>query len=147
LEGCRLFGLLARLILFSRYFQSGCGTTERVLSAGAIDIWVLAFQPLQGALPGFFCPADVDFFSPLRRLCQDAHPIRQHFRETPGRRKTARSSVSPIADLADSQFSNQRRMAGKYAEISILSRNLHLFDLLPNDQSFRSDDFEFEGVH
>ena len=117
-----------------------------MLSAGAIDIWVVALQPLLGALPGFFCPSDVDFFSALRRLCQDAHPIGQHFRETPGNRKTARPSILPVADLADSQFSNQRCVTGQYAKISVPSRNLHFFDLLPNHQSLWSDDFEFESV-
>ena len=65
-------------------FQPGFGAVQRVERALDVDVGVAARQPLLGALFGFARARHVNFRRTLRRLRQNRHFVRQHFRESPG---------------------------------------------------------------
>ena len=70
----------------------------------------------------------------------------KHFGESPGYREMMRGSALAVGDFADRQFGDQRSVAGKDTEISVLAGDLRFLRRFVHHHFFRGDDFELESV-
>ena len=97
-------------------------------------------QRFFGSRLGFLRALHVDVFRALGRVGQDGHLVGQHFGKAPRDREVMRGPAVAVADLADHQLGDQRRVAGQDAEVAALPRYLHLVGVVVDQQLVRRDD-------
>src|SRR5271157_5882795 len=127
-------------------FQTNLGAALRVKRSVEIEIGGSALQGFFGSGLGFLGALHVNFFGALGGVGENRDLLRQHFGESPCDREVVCVRTSTIADLADGQSGDQRRVTWQNAEFAVLARNLYHLDALTNQQLIGGYDFEFQRV-
>ncbi len=119
--------------------QGGFGAVEVGLGIGAVEA-------LFGAVAGFLGACHIDFFGAFSFFRENRHLVRQDFGESPGDGDVMRVAATAVGDLTHVELGDERGVAGKNAEISVLAGDLHLFGFALHHQLLGGDDFELESV-
>src|SRR5271165_1278686 len=138
-RGCRV----ARA---GRDFEANLGAALGVKRGLEVEIGGGALQGFFGAGLGFLGALHIDLLGALSGIGEDGDLLRQHFGEAPRDRKIMRVRTLTIADLADGQAGNQRRVTGQNAEFPALTRDLYSVDTLAHQHFVGGYDFEFQRV-
>src|SRR5882762_5862542 len=133
--------------IFSRHLDANQGALECDGCAVPIDVAISRSQAFLGTGQGGLRPSKINLRGELSCLRKNGNAVRQDFGESANdsevRRLLAVRVV--IAQLADSQLGNQRRVSRQYAEVAFRTGKLHFLRPLAKVLSLRRDDHELDG--
>ena len=107
-----------------------------------VGVRILGSQELLGPNLGLFRSTHVNLRSAFSNLSQNHDPIRQNLEEAFGAKEIFAAVAYPAANLPNTQFSEQGRMAGKDSEVAPRRRNGHLIHLTAEESLLGRYDFE-----
>ena len=118
---------------------SDCSTASQ--SVEALDAPVETTSSRASARADAAC-GHVNLLGALRCFASTSDAAGKHFRKAAGNRDVNGLRALSIAQRADAQFGQQRRVARQDAEIALAARHLHLGHRFANHFAFRRDHFK-----
>jgi len=123
-----------------RNFQTDLGAAQSKIHRVVVKIGRRLPQRFFGSSLGFLRALHINVLRALGRVRKDRHLVGQHFGEAPRDRKIMRGPAVAVADFANHQLGDERRVAGQDAEVTALPRYLHLVSVVAYQQLVRRHD-------
>src|SRR6202521_3079979 len=121
---------------------------QRDVCAVPIDVGIVRGQALLGTSQRIFGALQIDLFGALGGFCKDRHAIRKNFGKSAnnGEMRGLPATGIMIAEFADPQLGDQRRVPWEYSKIAVLPRQLHFDGFLAEQLALRRDDDKRNGI-
>src|ERR1700681_1093897 len=114
---------------------------ERNVCTVPIDIGIVRGQALLGTSQRILGALQIDLFGTFSGFCEDRYAIRKNLGKSANNSEMRGLLATEIviAEFADPQFGDERRMPREYAKIAALPRHLHLNGFLAEQLALRRD--------
>src|SRR6202171_6002184 len=121
---------------------------QRDVCAVPIDVGIVRGQALLGTSQRIFGALQIDLFGALGGFRKDRHAIRKNLGKSANNSKMRGFLATEvvIAEFADPQLGDERRVPREYAKIAALPWQLHFDGFLAEQLALRRDDYKLNGV-
>src|ERR1700730_6671278 len=120
---------------------------QRDVYAVPINVGIVRGHALLGTSQRIFGALQIDLLGALGGFCKDRYAIRKNLGKSANNSEMRGLLAAEIviAEFADPQLGDERRVPREYPKISALPWQLHLNGFLAEQLALRRDDYEFNG--
>src|SRR5947207_4468419 len=131
-----------RAALFGAHLDADQSALQRDVCAVPINVGIARGQALLGTGQRIFGALQIDLFGALGGFCKDRHATRKNLGKSAnnGEMRGLLTTEIMIAEFANPQLGDERRVPREYAKIAALPRQLHLNGFLSDQLALRRVD-------